>query len=454
MRLEFSGPSPVDAQGRPTPFAIDWVDGSNDILFHFNPRPEGHVVLNSRLGGCWGEELVVERYPFSADPRAAFALRFDVDHDCFRVRVDGRELCAFPHRKAPTSIRAVRSTLFLWRLESGIARVPDAQSSWPSATEDWVRAEENPPRSDCLDSFKLFAVLCSWREEDVIAATVANAYEQGCDRVYLVDNGSRDRTVERAVEAGAVLARTFDLGYFDDLEKTRQMQAVVDEVSAAGEDDHVWWLWLDADEFHHGPGSQSLREYLASLDRRFRVVGARFFNHLPTADPAYIETRHPLDYQPLCYEIPDPQCDLGHAKHPLQRWDRGAPRIESGQGFHRAAAATLLLEPTQPVFCHHFPFRAEANTKRRLAGLLASRDGRADRIGSGPDAAHMRLRQRSLDAVYRQRWDKITVFPPCVPGYVPELKLWNEWVPPADRESARWYRRRRAASGAGSTRDA
>ena len=62
----------------------------------------------------------------------------------------------------------------------------------------------------------LNAVLCVWNEGDVIAATVRHALAQGCSNVFIVDNASSDNTVAAAVEAGAVLAASFDSKYFNE----------------------------------------------------------------------------------------------------------------------------------------------------------------------------------------------------------------------------------------------
>ena len=67
----------------------------------------------------------------------------------------------------------------------------------------------NPPNPRTLPDFRMFAVLGTWMEEDVVAATVCNALAQGCEGVYLVDNGSTDGTVEAALRAGAILGRSF-----------------------------------------------------------------------------------------------------------------------------------------------------------------------------------------------------------------------------------------------------
>jgi hypothetical protein len=186
----------------------------------------------------------------------------------------------------------------------------------------------------------------------------------------------------------------------------------------------------------------TLRDYLATLDRRFRIVGARFFEHLPGGGPAYVEDRHPLDFQPLCYPYPlfryRYYCDLLHLKHPLQRWDRDAPGIVAGVGAHLASSAATLLEPAEPVFCHHFPYRAESVTRRRLERLFGL-DGGADRIGTDPAHGTQLRKLRALDAVYGRRWEDVPYFTPCVPGYVPMFRSFAEWVPSADAEVDRWY---------------
>jgi hypothetical protein len=431
--LDLSGFPPHPELG----LSIDWIDERGDVAVHFNARPHQRaIVLNSNVAGTWGEEVVVPEYPFSRDLDVPCRIRFDIDDQGFSIAAGAGVLAELPHRVRPSLIRYVRSTGWLWRLEQapeagpGKATAPDiVPATHPTAwRESWVEWADNPNEPEPVPSFRLFAVICTWMEEDVVAATIAHAKEQGCERVFLVDNGSSDRTVDRAIAAGAELAVRFDHGNFDDTEKTRQMQLVVDRVSRASADNHIWWLWLDADEFHHGPAGLTIRDYLATLDRRFRVVGARFFNHLPDRSPAYVEGAHPVECQPLCYELPAWYCELGHRKHPLQRWDRTASRIICGDGFHRAACADRIEEPTTPVFLHHFPFREERITSRRLSRLFGESGQGRDRIGSDPALGHHRLRRASLDAVYAQRWGEIAYFPPCVRGYAPELRPFEDWL--------------------------
>jgi len=318
-------------------------------------------------------------------------------------------------------------------------------TSWDPAPglpdTSWAACLPNPESPTCLESFRLFAVIGTWQEADIIEATVRNALAQGCERVFLVDNGSNDETVAIAEHAGATLARRFHTDHYDEAERMRVMNDVVatvsDEVAAADGTRHIWWLWLDADEFPHGPGALTVREYLATLDHRFRVVGARFFNHYPDRVPEYVEGRHPLDYQPLCDEFVYPMCSEGHRKHPLQRWDQHGPTITCLAGFHQAVApGTELLEPDRPILLHHFPFRVEAVSRRRLELLVGGAGGRAT---SDPKSHwHIHKRFRQLDAVYAHDWSAVENLAPAGRNKGVRLLPWVRQVPAADAEFTRF----------------
>jgi hypothetical protein len=111
------------------------------------------------------------------------------------------------------------------------------------------------------------------------------------ERVYLVDNASTDDTVARAVGAGAELAEVFRTACSQESLRILIMNSVVWRVSSAESSEHVWWLWLDADEFPEGPEGQTIKQYLDGLDRRFRVVGSRYYQHFPDYKPEYIHER-------------------------------------------------------------------------------------------------------------------------------------------------------------------
>jgi hypothetical protein len=305
----------------------------------------------------------------------------------------------------------------------------------PKPTQSWSHVADNPAQPQRLESFRLFAVLGTWYEGDVVEACVRNAQVQGCERVFLVDNDSPDDTVERAIGAGAELAHSFSTDHYDEDLRMRLMNDVVASRSQDQDADHVWWLWLDADEFAHGPGGTTLLDYLSGLDRQFRVVGTRYLNHYPSGTPQYVRGAHPIDYQPLAEELAPPFCAQRHRKHPLQRWDRGAPDIICEAGFHRAHSDAPIIEPTMGAYLHHFPFRDEATSRARLDVLCGGSSSRARQ--DDPATAHMLPRYRSLEAVYSQRWDQVENFMPGK-GLGVELHPWTELVEPADQAMARW----------------
>ena len=303
----------------------------------------------------------------------------------------------------------------------------------------WVKHRPNPAEPRLLPRFRLFAVLGTWMEADVVEATVKNAFAQGCDRVFLVDNDSPDDTVATAIDAGAELARAFSMTRHDEDARIRIMNEVVNEVSSADGSKHIWWLWLDADEFPHGPSGQTIREFLATLDDSFRIVGTRYLNHYPSGDPAYVPGFHPLDFQSLAEELTERRCWLWHRKHQLQRFDRGAPAITCESGFHWASCAQRpLLEPTDAILLHHTPYRDRETTFRRLDALFSTQSGtsRADPA----DSPAMIARMRSFDAVYAQNWDAVDI------GLAPGLKRprarprpWTDLVEPEHHRVKRWY---------------
>lgn len=273
-----------------------------------------------------------------------------------------------------------------------------------------IRHKPNPPRPELLPEFKLFAVLGTWMEEDIVEATVRNAFVQGCDAVYLVDNHSTDATVERAVAAGATLAESFETKSYNERVRILLMNAAVARMSLRSGSAHVWWLWLDADEFPEGPDGKTVRDYLSGLDASFRLVGSTYFNHFPKERPGYITGFHPLDFQPDCERFSWRQtsfCGSGHWKHPLQRFDAEGSFLTASGGFHTATTRphTALFEPEGGIVTHHIQYREESFTRKRLERLTGStsRNAMNDSLGN----TGIRKRFESLEAVYAQRWDKV-----------------------------------------------
>jgi len=274
-------------------------------------------------------------------------------------------------------------------------------------------------------------------EQDVVEATVRNAFVQGVEAVYLVDNASTDATVERALDAGATLAESFRSEIYEERIRILFMNGVVARVSLSSEADHVWWLWLDGDEFPEGPGGITIADYVATLDRRFRLVGSTYYNHFPVEEPHYIPGFHPLDFQPMGERfVPEHPgyCSQPHWKHPLQRFDRRGPFLGSLMGFHGATLlmGEQLVEPEGGIVTHHFPYREEGVTRRRMELLCGApaRNAYNDAIGN----SSIKKRFETLDAVYRGRWDEVDDLSTRGAHLGVHLEPWT-----AAASSPRWY---------------
>ena len=308
----------------------------------------------------------------------------------------------------------------------------------------WSKPEPQPRTPIPLTGVRVNAIIAPWCEADVIASSVNNAYAQGCDRVLIIDNNSPDDTVQEASAAGAEIARVYDTDHFDEFRRMSEIRDVVEEYSQASGEKHVWWLICDADEFSHGPSGTTIQEYVSSLDRRFRVVGARVFNHYPSGEPANVTGCHPLDFQPLCQEVRIAPCSLRHWKHPLFRWDVGGSWIGPVNSCHRMGIRSeRLIEPEIGIFLHHFQFRERHTTFDRLQRLCEPRDGgdrrtalQEGRLGRESGATR---RLATLEYVYAGQWDRVEL--PSVDGHKKgvRLKPWNEQVSPADAAVLRWY---------------
>jgi glycosyltransferase involved in cell wall biosynthesis len=306
---------------------------------------------------------------------------------------------------------------------------------------------------------RFFGIVGAWMEEDVIGASVANAFHQGCEQVFLVDNASPDETVQVALASGATLARSFQTDAYDELARIAAMNATMRDVTEQEGAERTWWLWFDADEFPHGPRGQRLVRYLASLDAECRVVGARYFHHFPSRSPYCLAHCHPIEFQPLCYEQRSNQARCSHRKHPLVRLDRGAPTVTMGEGFHGYDLLDTLTEAPSSAFIHHFPFRAPEVTLRRMTALCGAAETGASRIASQDRhevtafgaRSHASQRFALYDAVYGGRWEEVVRAMPGRHAYAVVLAPWRQewdvdvWYSKAELERA--LARRTVVSG-------
>ena len=132
-----------------------------------------------------------------------------------------------------------------------------------------------------LETFSLFGFVFFWNEADIIASTVRNAFEQGCEKVFLIDHSSDDGSAQIAIDAGGTLYDTVRTRYHDENDKTVRANKCMFDISRTAGVKNAWWLFFDADEHPHGPAGATIREYLQTLPAEYRVVGSTFMEHYP-----------------------------------------------------------------------------------------------------------------------------------------------------------------------------
>jgi len=325
----------------------------------------------------------------------------------------------------------------------------------PAARRPVLRVASQPARRG-TSPIELYAIFGVWHEGDIIEAAIANAKHQGCSRVFVIDNDSPDDTVARAEAAGAEVVDIWSTDFYEEGERLWRMNELMDEVSRRENLPHLWWLYLDGDEFPKGPFGMTIREYLQTLDERFQIVGAIALDHYPTQRPYYARGLHPIDTQPYATLRMGPTgrrafCPLHHWKHPLFRVDNGTPDIFLTRGSHTPVTLShrRLLEPEVGLCIHHCPLRAKEDAYRRLELLCGPRPA-ADRR-SKPDDDFIQedgaiRRYRSLDAIYEGRWDDVLVPHSRLHERRQGVRLrrWQEIVPAAWGPVSLWYSRESA----------
>jgi len=231
--------------------------------------------------------------------------------------------------------------------------------------------------------FSFHAVLFTWYEEDIIEACVKNLFAEGVERVFLIDNGSPDKTIELAVKGGALHVETVVSRRFTEQIKCGSVFALTRRILAEEGAERSWWLFCDADEFPTSPDRGTIRDYLAGLDDAIRVVGGHFIAHYPLEKPHYLSGFHPAEFQ--FRATPDDclavYCDLIHSKHNLIRFDKGKFDVTIHGGYHRFQSDTVLYEPRDGLCIHHFQFRNEEHTFKRLEALVSIDEKGSSRLG-------------------------------------------------------------------------
>lgn len=261
----------------------------------------------------------------------------------------------------------------------------------------------------------IFVMIGPRNEADIIYSTVKHYFNQGAEKVFILDGDSPDNTVEEAKRAGAEVVGILKTEHYDDMLRIKAMMARAKDKSNELGYDKIWWILLNTDEFLEVPTNMTIKEFLNLLNPKFNGVGSFNYNHYPVVEPYYISGYHPIDFQPYYERFPSevecPHCPEGHWKHMVKLYVKGESFFKTGIGFHGNYG---VKEPISLSFIiHHFPYREKEKTYELFASLYKrniKNDERImkDRLESGKgDVSGITKRHRNLDCVYGKQWNKV-----------------------------------------------
>jgi hypothetical protein len=261
------------------------------------------------------------------------------------------------------------------------------------------------------------AIISTWYEADIIAASVKSCFDNGCSRVLILDNNSPDDTVAVAVAAGAEVGEVYATDFYDDDLRIRKQnelaQKLVEQTKAAD----MWIITLDADEFMAGTRGEPVATTLRRMPANVRTVGSTCVDLYPDSPDAYVRGEHPAKYMTYgLHRFTRVYCGRHHWKHVALRYHNGVFDIAQHRGNHWCAAAskhTTVHEPFDfDLRMFHAPLRNRSDAEARLQTLC----GKSSTLGglrrsAGDDEVTGNngsiKKWRSLDDIYNKRWDRV-----------------------------------------------
>jgi len=265
------------------------------------------------------------------------------------------------------------------------------------------------------DSIELYATISTWMDADIIEANVRNCFENGCSKVFILDNASMDRTVEVALAAGATLWETYTTEYYNEDLRIRKQNEIIEKVTKAEKHKILWWMTLDADEFCAGHNGERVIDTLQKLPEQISTVGSICIDLYPTPGNPYILGRHPA----ACFthgikrvEGCRMYCSLGHYKHIYFKQTDGLFNVAQTRGNHSLATPgkATLLEPDYTLQFFHAPYRRYEETFTRLQALCdKNAAGRHRSMGDDECTGNHGAikRWRGVQHLYAGEFDKV-----------------------------------------------
>lgn len=251
----------------------------------------------------------------------------------------------------------------------------------------------------------LFGVIAAWNEEDVIWSTVTNLFREGCSAVFVLDDSSTDATAAEASAAGAEVVRREPTARWVESERAAAIDQLITTQTRKRQQE-IWWLIADADEFPTISGS--IRNLLDRLPEAVDTLGSAVVEHYPAPGSKWSPRCNPLEIPGFVCPYPSNYCPQGHWKHQLflrRRFDDPVPM--PGAHTLRTASGRRILEWSEPIVMHHFPYRDLGRLERRIAGARNS----TGRYGTSPDTFTSWRALHRLDVISELRagrYDRIS----------------------------------------------
>jgi hypothetical protein len=217
------------------------------------------------------------------------------------------------------------------------------------------------------------AILATYNEADIIGESVRKLIAGGVD-VFVIDNGSTDRSVEilaPLVGRGVVDIRT--VRFHEDGREIYDWTAILRlKETLSRELGFDWYLHVDADEIRYAPWPHlSLREGLDRVDRSgYNLVNFKLFNFRLTEDLAASD-----DFE---RDMPEYSAGEYFNQYQVKAWKAHREIDIAGFGGHIARRPDARIFPVR--FIHkHYPVRSLAHGRRKILQERKQRFSQAEK---------------------------------------------------------------------------
>ena len=320
-----------------------WVDWSpeSDVLETVPPETVLNSVVVSAIDGeSPTTPRVVESLKRLLDyaPAALVASRAGTSVERFRALLESAGFCIdFVGRTAGDNVDFAKDT--------------------PLAV---LGNNHRPALRQAPPDFRVVALMATYNEEEIIVPSIEGIIEQGVE-VYLIDNWSTDRTVERAerfLGRGLVAIEQFpkegSSGSFPYGAQLRRKAELGAELEAD------WFIHMDADEIRQSPWpGMTLKDALYHADLQgFNAVDHTVFLFRPI-DNGYVEGSSFGTYFRHCQVLSSLRDE--HVK----AWKNTGRPVDWGYG-HRVAFAGRRIYPYNFMY-KHYPIRSQQHGERKIS---------------------------------------------------------------------------------------